>query len=531
MKKTLLPLLLSLIVSSISLMAQPHPPMMGWSSWNTYRVHINDSLICRQADLMVERGLKSAGYNFVNIDDGFQGGRSADGRLLTHPTRFPNGLRSVTDHIHNLGLKAGIYSDAGRNTCGNYYDNDTLATGVGFYGHDDTDARFYFEEMNFDFIKIDFCGGDAGQNRDRLALDEQERYTDIRRAIQATRRQDVRLNVCRWDYPGTWVGTVADSWRTTPDIRDYWSSIRQIIAQNLYLSAYSSPGHYNDMDMLEVGRRLSHEEDRTHFAMWCMMCSPLLIGCDLATLDSTTLALLTHDELIALNQRPPLLQAYPADHSRGAFLLTKDIRRRHGKERAVAVYNPQDQPTNFTIRFRSLDLASPVKVRDVMARKELGTWNDSLTVEVPAHGVRILTTKGKRRLDRKRYEAETGYIACYQELANPLASQTGYYVYDDICSSGMKAVNLGGKASNSLFWNDVSVSKTGLYRLEIMGTSNTPRSIMIDVNGHDIGRLTTQGQGKSTMVIKLKKGLNTLRLHNDDMPMPDIDYLDVCPID
>lgn len=127
-------------------------PTMGWSSWNTYRVHISDSLIRRQADAMAALGLREAGYTYINIDDGFFGGRAADGRLLVHPARFPHGLRPVVEHIHGLGFKAGIYSDAGRNTCGNFWDKDTTGAGVGFYGHDRHDAEFYFRDM--DIMKV-----------------------------------------------------------------------------------------------------------------------------------------------------------------------------------------------------------------------------------------------------------------------------------------------------------------------------------------------------------------------------------------
>ena len=129
-------------------------------------------------------------------------------------------MKQVVDHIHGLGLKAGIYSDAGTNTCGNYYDRDSIARGVGFYGHDQQDADYFFKELGFDFIKVDFCGGNAPQNTDRLALDPRERYTAIRRAIDATGRKDVRLNVCRWDFPGVWVREVATSWRISHDITD-----------------------------------------------------------------------------------------------------------------------------------------------------------------------------------------------------------------------------------------------------------------------------------------------------------------------
>ena len=146
----------AMLLSTMTVSAQKdNAPTMGWSSWNTYRVAISDSLIRHQADCMVKTGLKDAGYTYINIDDGFQGGRGKDGNLKINLHRFPNGLKPVADYVHSLGLKAGIYSDVGRNTCGNYYDKDTLSVGVGFYEHDNTDAQFYFKDMGFDFIKID----------------------------------------------------------------------------------------------------------------------------------------------------------------------------------------------------------------------------------------------------------------------------------------------------------------------------------------------------------------------------------------
>ncbi len=133
-------------------------PLMGWSSWNTYRVNISDSLIMRQADALVSTGLSRAGYRQVNVDDGFFGWRDSTGLMHPHPQRFPRGMRCVSDHIHSLGLKAGIYSDAGANTCGSRYDNDENGFGAGLYGHEEQDARLYFGEWDFDFIKIDYCG-------------------------------------------------------------------------------------------------------------------------------------------------------------------------------------------------------------------------------------------------------------------------------------------------------------------------------------------------------------------------------------
>ena len=140
------------------------PPIMGWSSWNTYRVNINEELIKKQADAMISQGLDKVGYHFINIDDGFFGFRDEKGILHTHPQRFPNGMKGIADYIHSLGLKAGIYSEAGANTCGSLWDGDKNGIGVGLYGFEHQDANLFFNEWGFDFIKIDYCG--AGQQLD-----------------------------------------------------------------------------------------------------------------------------------------------------------------------------------------------------------------------------------------------------------------------------------------------------------------------------------------------------------------------------
>ena len=234
--------------------ANPKTPLMGWSSWNTFGVDISEEIILGIARAMATNGLKEAGYVYVNIDDGFFWGHGPDGRLRFHPERFPNGMKGTVDGIHALGLKAGTYSDAGSDTCGSMWGGsgsggkDKGGVGAGLYGHDAADCALHFNELGFDFIKVDYCGGT------KLKLDERARYTEISKAIKATGRSDVRFNICRWAFPGTWVADVAGSWRTTGDIRANWKSVRGIIAENLYLSAYASPGHFNDLDMLEVGQ-------------------------------------------------------------------------------------------------------------------------------------------------------------------------------------------------------------------------------------------------------------------------------------
>ena len=509
-------------------------PTMGWSSWNTYRVHISDSLIMSQADAMVATGLKDAGYNHINIDDGYFGGRdAATGQLLIHPTRFPGGMKRVVDHIHGLGLKAGIYSDAGTNTCGNYWDRDSIARGVGLYGHDRQDADFFFRELGFDFIKVDFCGGNAPQNTDRLALDPQERYTAIRQAIDATGRKDVRLNVCRWDFPGVWVRDVATSWRISHDISDRWWSLRSIILQSLYLSAYAGDGHYNDMDMLEVGRSLTPEEDRTHFGLWCIMASPLLIGCDLTTLRPETLDLLSNRELIALDQDPLGLQAYVAAHEGNTYVLVKDIEERFGRTRAVAFFNPSEEPVQVGIDLADLELAGSVTVRDLFAKAEVGSLTGRLEAEVPPHGTRIYKLTAGRRLERRRYEAETAWLSDYQELYNNVAFRTATYTPVETCSGRMAVTQLGYKPTNDLQWRDVRSLEGGAYRLTLRCLAPEKRTIYLSVGAEPACVVEVPAAPDwqdVTVDVRLERGTNVVRLANDRGPMPDIDYMDIQPV-
>ena len=508
-------------------------PTMGWSSWNAFGVNINESIIKGQANAMVSKGLLGVGFDHINIDDGYFGGRDKQtGQLLIHPQRFPNGLKGVVDHIHGKGLKAGIYSDAGRNTCGSMFNGDAIGKGVGLYEHDQQDADFFFKELGFDFIKVDFCGGSYYHNEDHLVLDEQERYTAIAKAILATGRTDVRMNACRWAYPGTWINGAAFSWRTTGDINASWESVKGIIAENLYLSAYSSRGHYNDMDMLEVGRGLTTEEDKTHFGLWCIMNSPLLIGCDIRNIGATPLNLLKNRELIALNQDTLYQQAYVAGKINGCHLLVKDIDSLYGPKRAFAIYNPNDETKAVAMAFSDIDLGGTVTLRDVFLKRSLGEFTDSFKVSVPKHATRIYVAEATTRLERTRYEAETGYNSVYQEIKNNQAEKTGSYEAADYCSGGYKAGWLGQREQNDLQWRNVNSRNGGDYRLTIGYICGESRTANVSVNGKKVKTLSLnsggwQKVGRRTIDITLEPGDNTIRLWNASGWMPDIDYIEL----
>ena len=529
MTKHLIPVcsLMAALALPNPIVAQPspvfEPPVMGWSSWNTYRVNISDSLIMRQADAMVEKGLKDVGYLYINTDDGFFGYRDEKGKMHAHPQRFPNGMKPVADHIHSLGLKAGIYSDAGSNTCGSFWDKDVNGIGAGLYGHERQDADLYFNDWGFDFIKLDYCG--AGQELD---LEEEKRYTEIREAIDQVAGKHVSINICRWAFPGTWASKLARSWRISGDIAPNWRSIKHIIDKNMYLSAYAGEGHYNDMDMLEIGRGLKPEEEEVHFGMWCLMSSPLLIGCDMTTIPDFSLQLLKNEELIALNQDRLGLQAYVVQHVGDTYVFVKDIEQKRGTVRAVALYNPADTAARFDLPLQEVELGGKVKVRDLVRRTDLKSVKENLVMEVPAHSVRILRMEGEQRLEPTRYEAEWAYLPCFNDLAKQKRIVT--YVPMQQASGRMKVSYLGGSKENYAEWKEVYSEKGGLYEMTIQYIPGKFRKLQIDVN-HDkailFDQLEIEGNEERIATVKckveLKPGNNVVRMGSSYTWAPDID--------
>lgn len=520
--KQVIECLLSVVAAVFAAMAFADSPTMGWSSWNTYRVHISDKLIMSQADALVEQGLDKVGFNHINIDDGYFGGRDKEtDKLITHPERFPDGLKPVVEHIHAKGLKAGIYSDGGSNTCGSFFDKDVLGIGVGFYNHDQLDADFFFKELGFDFIKIDFCGGCARSNFDKLQLDERIRYSAIAEAIAATGRKDVRMNICRWDFPGTWAHDVGFSWRISKDICPNWVSVRDIIRESLCLAPYCWGGRYNDMDMLEVGRGMSAEEDKTHFGMWCIMSSPLLIGCDLTKLKPETLKLLKNRDLIALNQDRLGLQAGVVKRiGRHGFVLAKDLETDFGPQVAVAFYNESDAALAMDIDLAQLGLVGKTAVRDCFENVDLAPIAGTLSAEVPAHGCRIYRLKAEGRSEPDCYPAEAAWLGSYQELEDAKKANTAYYTPHCVKRDMMVAMNVGGNKDDYMMWRRVWSEKGGEYRLRVE-TGYGKVGCEVRVNGAKIGVVDPVAKAFEFKAV-LKPGLNQVSLHNDEAKMVDI---------
>lgn len=504
------------------------PPVMGWSSWNAFRCHISEDIIKRQADLMVEKGLKDAGYKFVNIDDGFFGVRDQSGKMQVNVPRFPNGMKVVADHIHGLGMKAGIYTDAGNSTCGSMAreDQDQWGVGAGIYGHELQDSKLYFGEWGFDFIKIDYCGGSS------LGLDEKERYEAIRRGIDAVNKK-VSVNICRWAFPGTWAKNIASSWRISGDISASWESLKYVVGKNLYLSAYAGDGHYNDMDMMIIGFQnnskvggsgLTLTEEEAQFGLWCIMSSPLLIGCDLESMSESSLQLLRNKELIALNQDPLGLQAYVVQHDNEGYVLVKDIEKKRGNARAVALYNPSDKPCAFSIPLSTLEFDGSVQARDLVKRQDLGRFTGSIEQEIPAHSTLVLRIEGPKRIEPVCYEAEWAYLPLFNDLGKN--SKGIVYSFDGEASGKMKVGFLGGSPENYAEWKEVYSEKGGQYDMTIAYSFANGRKLDLTVNGkkQTIDQLNANDNpAKITVPVQLKPGYNTIRMGNNYNWAPDID--------
>ena len=271
-------------------------PQMGWNSWNKFADKVNEQLIRETADAMVASGMKDAGYQYINIDDCWQGQRDAQGFIQPDAKKFPSGMKALADYVHSKGLKLGIYSDVGYKTCGGW---------PGSRGHEFQDALTY-AQWGIDYLKYDWCNAEG--------LKAEGAYTTMRDALYAAGRP-ILFSLCEWgdNQPWLWATNVGHSWRTTGDICNcfdckidhktwYQWGVLQIIDKQEGLRKYAGPGHWNDPDMLEVGNGMAVNEDRAHFSMWCMLAAPLIAGNDLRHISRETLEILTNKEVIAVNQ-------------------------------------------------------------------------------------------------------------------------------------------------------------------------------------------------------------------------------------
>jgi rhodanese-related sulfurtransferase len=372
-------------------------PVMGWASWNCFRTNITEKSLKEQIDALKATGLDKYGYTYFNIDDGFFGGRDRNGVLQFHKERFPNGIKVIADYAHKNGLKAGIYSDGGDKTCGYYYDNEgDNGSDVGLYNHEEQDLKMYLDEYGFDFIKVDWCGGL------RLGLNEKEQYTKISKIIDDIRKRTGRcivFNICRWHFPGEWAAEVADSWRTGADITPDFNSVINQIDNIKSLRKFCSPSHINDLDMMQLGNGLSNEEEKTHFAMWCMVSTPLVIGCDLTKVSDSTLNILKNEELIAINQDKACKQAYVIKEirdTRGVLLGEIWVKELYTDgEKAVAFLNRSASKLDMELSLTDAGMNGKIlSVRNLCEHFDIKI-TEKISVTVNPHGTEVFRVKSE----------------------------------------------------------------------------------------------------------------------------------------
>ena len=373
-------------------------PPIGWSSWNNFGEEINERLIVETIDAMVANGMRDAGYVYVNLDDGWQRykGSRRDHPLEFDPEKFPRGIAYLADYAHGKGMKLGIYSGPGEETCAGY---------TGSAGHESEDAAL-FASWGIDHLKYDSCCS----HRDAPQTELQTIFRTMSNALIAQKRGIV-LHACHCGWGNIWEWAAAlgvNHWRIGQDISDdfnypgnreqYYFDVLDQLDRGVGIEKYSGPGHWNDYDMLIVGldgksRQLvgsgaSNTEYRTHFSLWAMVSSPMLVGADVRHLDASSLETLTNREVIALNQDPSGSVATKVRDDGDLEVYAKELA---DGSHAVLLLNRGAATADISVSPRR-DLQAPMdrySVRDLWQHRDLGTYDIPFTAEVQSHEAKV----------------------------------------------------------------------------------------------------------------------------------------------
>ncbi|MBU6424278.1 MAG: glycoside hydrolase family 27 protein [Chloroflexi bacterium] len=350
----------------------PTPPM-GWNSWNRFQTDIDERLVRETAEAMVETGMRDAGYRYVVIDDGWVAAeRTASGDLEPND-RFASGIPRLADAIHALGMRFGIYTDAGTRTCAGF---------LGSLGFEFRDAR-RFAEWGADCVKIDWCNTGG--------LGTHAVYWKWSQAFRAARRP-MLLSVCEWGRtdPWRWAARVGHLWRTCWDIQDTWGSLLGVLDRQRGLAPFSGPDRWNDPDMLEVGNGgMTLEEYRAHFSLWCVLAAPLMAGNDVRAMPDAVREILVAPEPIAVDQDPLGRQGDLVRADGGGEVWARDLA---DGSRAVVLFDRSDAAGEVAVAWTELgwDARDRAVVRDLWQRADVGTFAQGYSVAVPAHAARML---------------------------------------------------------------------------------------------------------------------------------------------
>ncbi len=366
-------------------------PPMGWNTWNKFGCNVSDELVRGMADAMVKSGMKDAGYQYIVIDDCWQVSRDANANIVADPQRFPNGIKALADYVHSLGLRFGIYSDAGTKTC---------AGRPAGLGHEYQDALMY-ASWGVDYLKYDWCNTLPGQ-------DAKSSYANIRQALDASGRPIV-LSICEWGGRQPWLWgqqSGGNLWRTTGDIQDRWAGKKEwspgnccsngmldIVDENAGLYPFAGPGHWNDPDMLEVGNgSMTTTEYRTHFSLWAIMAAPLIAGNDLRSMTPEIRDILTNKEVIAIDQDPLGRQGRRVWKDGDLEVWAKQLK---DGDRAVILLNRGSAEHEITVNWEQIGYPAHLSaaVRDLWAHKDLGRFAAKFSEAVASHGVAMVVVR------------------------------------------------------------------------------------------------------------------------------------------
>jgi alpha-galactosidase len=420
-------------------------PPMGWNPWNAFRTEVSEDKIMAVAAKLKSAGLADAGYRYVNIDDGWWLKRRADGRIEVRTSMFPSAdlgggktsLRPFVDRLHAMGLKAGIYTDIGRNACSQAWDakSPNLPVGtqlereVGAYGFEAQDMRLLFGEWNFDYVKVDACGlADYVEDRPHVrsgsyrafgpfivrgkpersnAPEVEKLYAQLSRELAAVRPQgDYVLSICAWGEAqvSDWAGKYGNLWRTSPDIRGTWASMLHNFDSAADRPLYAGPGRWNDPDMLKVGigefDGAHLTEARAHMSMWAIIAAPLILGADLTRAPQGVLDIMGNREVIAINQDPAGHQGVTVARDGDTQVIVKTLSRPGSK--AVALINRGSKPRRAAVDLARLHLdpAARVTVRDLWSGKTSTLEGGRIAADLGPRETVLLVVQGSpRRLD------------------------------------------------------------------------------------------------------------------------------------
>ena len=519
-------------------------PPMGWNSWNCFKRHISESQIKEIADLMASRGFLDAGYKYLVIDDGWAAGRDKNGVVYADSVKFPNGIKKLVEYVHSKGLKFGIYTSPGKTTCAGY---------VGSLGYEQKDVNTY-AGWGVDFIKLDWC---SGGDDERIAI-----AARWRKVLDNVKRPMV-LSINFGQEAYNWASNYANMWRTTTDISACWDlpitetgglpcSVLGVVDQQPGLERYQSPGSWNDPDMMQVGNgSLTESENRSHFSMWAILGAPLMMGNDLRKMTSEINALMINREVIAVNQDSSGYQG------RKIFDSGEDVRRtgnNYGQEvwvkklispgeYAIVLLNRSDYKNYMKIDWSSLGLHTRgVAVRDLWKHQDLGVYDDYYAEMIAPHDVLFLKVKGAITKEITELFPQINDSIVTEAEKGLLGRSVKSSFYRGFSGNGY--VQFNTEAQERYIRLVVNAPKEQMYLAGIRYCNVTGNPVKLHLNlDNKENELVCQtsvisgnawdskAEWKTTYIyLKLKQGLNVIKVSSFDVYVPLVDCLIVKPM-